>query len=142
MASRVEVRRPDVRAAYDRKREAMNVELQRALLDESTRIQITTRAGRDVQGRGFKAYTPAYAKRKADSGRQVITPDLTYSGAMLNAMTSVVERVGNALVGRIFFSDIRQALKARGNQAHRQFFGFSREARARIIDRLKRALGK
>lgn len=143
MASRIDVSLPDLKARVEAKRKRVEDELGKAMADELTRLQVKTRAGRDVDGKAFKPYTPQYAKRKADAGRNVGTPDLTFSGAMLNALTWSVERSGaSKLIGRIFFSDARQVPKAHGNQAKRRFFGLAKEARARIMDRLKKALGQ
>lgn len=57
---------------------------------ERQRARIITRTGRgvDVDGRAFTPYKPAYAARKAKTGRNSGTVDLTWSGRMLQALVS------------------------------------------------------
>lgn len=52
------------------------------------RIVKRTGEGRDADGNKFKEYSEAYAARKAKSGRDSGTVDLTWSGRMLRAMVT------------------------------------------------------
>ena len=54
--------------------------------DQRERIVRRTKAGRDVEGRPFQAYSPAYAKQLAAEGLGT-NPDLEVSGRMLQAIT-------------------------------------------------------
>jgi hypothetical protein len=52
-------------------------------------IQARTRQGRDSSGRAFAPYSPGYAKAKAKAVGGSMTPNLTLSGDMLNALQIV-----------------------------------------------------
>lgn len=99
--------------------------------------QIVTRSRNqlDVDGHRFVELSKPYAKRKAASGRSPI-PDLTFTGRMLAAITSEVKRVGNNLIGRIFFNSVKEAEKARGNMEIRKFFALSRDQENSITEKL------
>lgn len=115
-------------------------ELGRILEEEAERIVTDTKSGRDINGRGFRKYTQAYLKRRLKKGRGA-SPDLTFTGKMLAAITSKIERVGGKLRGRIYFSSASEFGKAEGNLQKRRFFGLSSKARNRIIEKLKKAIG-
>lgn len=102
--------------------------------------QIVTRSRNQnsVDGGRFKQLSAEYAKRKRASGRSAV-PDLTFSGKMLAAITSAVERTGNVLNGRIFFNSVREAEKARGNMKIRNFFGLSKEQIQTLTRKLRGA---
>jgi hypothetical protein len=85
-----------------------------------------TQSGTDANGGSFEKYTPEYAhykfvKKKRGPGKV----DLTFSGAMLRAMTHSVKRLGNALEGIINFTNVKDGEKARGNMQKRNFFNLS-----------------
>lgn len=115
--------------------EAMTDRLEVALADEATRIVIRTRKQLDVDGNQFDPLSPKYAKYKAKKGRKP-EPDLTFSGNMLNAIQTRVEKTQDGATGTIFFGSAREALKAAGNQQRRKFFGLSDEQVARIKKKL------
>lgn len=107
-----------------------------ALTDAATEIVIRTRSQQDAKGGRFKPLTSKYKKFKIGKGRSG-NPDLTFSGAMLAAITSTVEQVGNMLIGRIFFNSAKEAAKARGNNAIRRFFELSRDQINKITNKLR-----
>ena len=129
-----------------------------AVSDEATRIVRRTRAGLDVDGKQFAPYTPPYNRFKGKNrsgivtrtgkagknARQVkgdfsVTPqpvDLTLSGNMLAAIQTKVEDTSTGATATIFFNSAQEALKARGNQNKRQFFGLSDEQ----VQRIKHAI--
>jgi hypothetical protein len=62
-------------------------------------IKRRTEQGVDVDGAAFKAYSPAYAKLRAGSGRNVDPVDLTLAGDMLASMTVLDVTPERALIG-------------------------------------------
>ena len=84
-----------------------------------TIIQQRTQSSRDMNGIAFKPYTKKYEKRRVASGRSTI-PNLTWSGRMLGNMVSKFVETGKAIV---LFSKSQEALKAKGNNNKREFFG-------------------
>ena len=123
------------RTALDR----LERETQRAVSDETTALIMRTRRGVDVEGRGFAPYSESYADYKAEKGRNR-TPDLTFTGKMLAAITHRIERRATELLGEVFFNSTAEAQKARFNQATRRFFGFSKEQVGRIVERLQKVI--
>jgi phage gpG-like protein len=119
-------------------------ELGLAMNEEVERLVQRTQSGIDVDGRSFESYapyTPKYLKFKTSKGRKG-NIDLTFKDRMLNNITSKVERMASGLRGTIFFSDPREGAKAQGNQRKRPFFGLSKDAVKRIMDRMQKALGQ
>jgi len=112
-----------------------------ALLEEAiTEIRIRTQSGRDKNGRSFKSYSPAYKKKRIESGRDG-RPSLLWSGAMQAAITQTVEKRNGSFIGTVFFNSTFEALKAKGNIGNgRDFFGFSREQITRITKQLRSIL--
>ena len=80
-------------------------------------IKRRTARGKDFNGMDFKKYTSEYEEiRKA---KQLPTkPDLFFSGKMLSNMT----QKSTPSQAQIYFSSIREGLKAMGNQRKRKFF--------------------
>jgi phage gpG-like protein len=109
------------------------------LQDETTRMVQRIQSGKDVDGNPFTPYTPEYEKFKSAKGRKTSPVDLTFTGNMLNAITSKVEKFADKIVGTIFFNSAREAAKARGNQDKRPFFGLSEEQVQRITEKLRDA---
>lgn len=111
--------------------------LSRALEEESRAIIERTRSGTGISGGKFEKLSEKYKKYKTKKGRRGV-PDLTFSGRMLAAITSKVERTATGLLGSVFFNSPREADKARGNQKLRKFFGFSKEQIRRITEKLRK----
>lgn len=112
------------------------------ILDRELQLAVTeiiqrTRQGRDVDGGAFDDYSAGYKKYKTKRGRSGAV-DLTFTGKMLAAMQSKVERMGNGLRGTISFDSSNEASKAEYNNRTRKFFGLSTAQLARI----NRALNK
>jgi 3-hydroxyacyl-CoA dehydrogenase len=105
---------------------------ERAVDDEVTRMVARTRAGKDINGQAFAPYSKGYAKAREKRGRKASPVDLTFSGKMLSAVTTKTERTSEKTSVTVFFNSVKEALKARGNQAKRFFFGFSEEQKERI----------
>jgi hypothetical protein len=118
------------------KLEKMSVKLETALSDEATRIVLRTQSGKDVDGSSFAPYTPKYAEHRKKKGRKEAPVDLTFTGNMLASIQTKVEKVSDGYLGTIYFGSALEALKARGNQLRRRFFGFSDEQVARIKNKL------
>lgn len=134
--------------------------LETALSAEIREIRRKTQAGIDVNNEPFAPYTEAYRNwkngltasgqnRRRKKGRLVRDArakdgkpgrgdivNLTLSGEMLRSMFSKVETVGTTITGTItFLSDM--ADRARGNLKKRNFFGWSEEAKQRLLNKLK-----
>ncbi len=122
-------------------RKEINKKLSIALLDATEEITRRTLRGLDISGSKFKPYTPEYAKRKRDTGRNT-NVNLTYTGAMLAALTSNVSEQADKLVGTISFSTTKEALKASFNNKIRPFFGFSKVQVVNIKDKIKEAINE
>lgn len=118
------------------KLDKMTAKLEAALSDEATRIVLRTRKGLDVDGAPFAPYTEKYAAFKKSKGRKDNPVDLTFTGNMLASIQTKVEKTREGATGTIFFGSAREAVKARGNQERRKFFGLSDEQVARIRKKL------
>lgn len=118
---------------------AIDQRFEQALADEATQIVLRTQRGVDADGNTFTPYSEAYAKKRGDSGRQVSPPNLMYTGNMLASIATKVTRTLETVLGTIFFNSTREALKARGNQEKRRFFGLSEEQVKRLTDKLRGA---
>lgn len=92
-----------------------------------------TQSGRDVGNKGFKKYSPGYAKSKAKQfgGSR---PNLTRTGNMLNSQNSKDIRGGV----RLFFVGGEENRKALFNQKSRKFFGIDSAQQKRIRNQIKR----
>lgn len=118
---------------------AIDQRFEQVLSDEATQIELRTLRGVDVNGNTFAPYEPKYAKKRGDEGRRVSPPNLLVTGNMLNAITTKVVRTLETVLGTIFFNSTQEALKARGNQQKRRFFGLSEEQVKRLTDKLRGA---
>lgn len=112
------------------------VNLDIAINDAAAEIVVRSRSGVDAKGGRFKPLTDKYKKFKVKKGRRP-SPDLTFTGNMLAAITSKVEQIGGQLVGTIFFNSAREAAKARGNNLIRRFFELSADQINKIKNRLQ-----
>jgi hypothetical protein len=87
-------------------------------------IKRRTARGKDYNGNDFAKYTSEY--RKIRETKQLPTrPDLFFSGKMLSNMT----QKSSPTEAQVYFTSVREGLKAIGNQRKRKFFaiGFSEE---------------
>lgn len=80
-------------------------------------IKQRTARGKDYQGNDFVKYTPEYKKIR-QSKELPTRPDLFFSGNMLSNMT----QKSSPTQAQIYFSAVREGLKAIGNQRTRKFF--------------------
>lgn len=119
----------------------LHIGFDRAIQGEVREIVKRTQDGRDIFNRPFEPYSPEYFKFKTTRGRTGDV-DLTFTGKMLGAMTSKVERVANKLVGVISFNNKIDGAKARGNMQRRKFFGFAEEQLQRLLEKLGDALNE
>lgn len=135
--------------------ESTEIKLGRALEETAREIVTRTQKGLDANGSTFKSYSEAYRKAKEFATGRGSKPDLIgfnrkrrdgkpsrskaaqRPGSMLASITSDVQRVGRYIVGRIFFSSVKEAQKARGNQRTRRFFALSRQQVERLVNLLK-----
>lgn len=120
---------------------AIEIALERALSDEVAEIQIRTQAGRDVNDMAFEPYSEKYRRIKESTGRGSGV-NLTFTGAMLAAIQTRIERIGAKFSGVIFFGSAREAAKAQGNQERREFFALGRRQIERIQETIRRALNE
>jgi hypothetical protein len=80
-------------------------------------IKRRTARGKDFNRMDFVKYTPEY--RKIREAKQLPTkPDLFFSGKMLSNMT----QKSSPTQAQVYFTAIREGLKAIGNQRKRKFF--------------------
>lgn len=106
------------------------------------RIVKRTGQGADADGNAFKAYTPAYAKRKAKSGRDSRTVDLNWSGLMLKALkvgTISPDPKGGSFTLGIYGSESLRAgviNEGIGKMPQRRFMGATPEDRQAMADDL------
>ena len=132
---------------------------------ETGKMKQRIRSARDVNNAPMKL-TPEYAAAKVRSGRNGIA-DLTWTGTLLNAIGTKIERVGSDLVGTIFIQNtsapapkikpktkqkrasapktriVNTLDKARGLiDQGKKFFGLTQEQLTNITNKLKEALRK
>ena len=80
-------------------------------------IKRRTARGKDFKGADFVKYTDEY--RKIREAKQLpLKPDLFFSGKMLSNMT----QKSSPTQAQIYFTAVREGLKAMGNQRKRKFF--------------------
>jgi len=112
--------------------------LARAMETAAREIQKRTQSGQDAAGSPFKKYSDAYRKFKQKKGRTG-NVDLTFTGDMLRAMSTTVERVASGLIGTIKFNSADAATKAKANMKRRKFFELSREQIEKITNAIRNA---
>lgn len=71
-----------------------------------------TQSGTDADGNPFRRYSKSYAAMKAATGRDSGTVDLTYTGRMLKAVHTKIQKSMNFIEGVIYVTP-GQAEKAR-----------------------------
>ena len=92
-------------------------------------IKRRTARGKDYQGNDFVKYTPEY--RKIREAKQLPTkPDLFFSGKMLSNMT----QKSSPTQAQVYFTAIREGLKAIGNQRKRKFFAIGQKEQQPIVN--------
>jgi hypothetical protein len=90
-------------------------------------IKRRTARGKDFNGMDFAKYTSEY--RKIRQAKQLPTkPDLFFSGKMLSNMT----QKSSPTQAQIYFTSVREGLKAMGNQRKRKFFAIG-DAEAPVL---------
>lgn len=111
--------------------------LEIALQDAASEIKERSKAGQDATGKPFKKLSVSYAKYKFEAiGNS--NADMTFTGAMLRAIgTKVEQSAAGVLLGKIFFTSVKEASKAIDNMKSRKFFGLSKEQITKIANRLK-----
>lgn len=106
------------------------------------RIIARTSRGLDGNGQPFKEYTDAYAKRKANSGRDSGRVDLTWSGRMLKAL--MIHRITNRdyVIGVYGEEGIRAAAHnyGSGKMPKREFVTLSPEDERLLADAVRRRM--
>lgn len=109
------------------------------MADALAEMIIRIRSGRDVNNTQMHGYTDAYKKRKADAGRSVSPPDMTFTGLMLNSIqTRIIPRGQSTLEGLIYFANPVAADRARGNIDNgRDFYGLTTEQQNAMYERLE-----
>jgi hypothetical protein len=95
----------------------------------TTSIEMRTLAGKEIEGDPFEPYSPRYRLFRQRTGHPT-TPNLKYTGGMLNALTYDVQAQKEQV--KVFFmeggtpgTDVSHAAKAFYLQDKRPFFGAS-----------------
>lgn len=120
MLRKGEIKLPDPMAGVRRKFEAL-------LAEAAGEIISRTGSGKTIDGKSFKQYTKRYAAFREKKGRKTSPPDLTFTGRMLESISSkVTKATPDFIEGRITIAPKHKA-KAEGNQKRRPFFGLSKK---------------
>ena len=90
-----------------------------------------TQKGKDTKLKSMKSYKSDYAKYRQKHGRSK-KPNLTYTGNMLNAISS--KPIKNGL--RFYFSSKSETDKAKWNQKTRRFFGVDKNQIKYLVKRM------
>lgn len=93
-----------------------------------------TKRGIGVNG-AFQPYSPKYAEFRRKKGRNNRV-DLNFTGQMLGSMTATKNR-GYA---EIRFSRSTESKKAYFNNKRREFFGFNKDEKRRLVEFMKKRL--
>lgn len=110
-----------------------------------------TQSGSTPDGSTFEPYSKAYAKRKAKTNRSGTLVNLTYSGQMLQAITTKIEKTASSITATIFFNAPRGNRGASGKgstitnsalatvlEKVRPFFALSEKQIAKLINALQK----
>jgi hypothetical protein len=124
-----------VAGAVNRRLKLIRNELPEAMEDVKADLIKRTKGGTDIAGGQFKSYSKSWAAVRRAEGLQTSTPDLTFTGAMLNALR--VKSYRNA--AEIYFESRAEARKASENQRLRAFFGWTKRAVEILVNRLRSA---
>lgn len=133
--------------------EKMQPEFKSAVEVEKETVITRSKAGIDVAGKNFKAYSDNekwkgknWKDVRRSEGFQIGYVDLTYSDDMFKAMKVVFGREGFKFLATIFFDNLKQSQKAKGHQTGqlgknkyepRKFFGLSQSQRESIVSKLR-----
>lgn len=126
---------------------------QKAVETEKEVIRSRTLQGIDVNGDGFKPYSPKnpgrnWAAVRKRNNRPTGYVDLNFTGTMLKAMKVSFKRDGFKFLATIYFSDRKQSKKAQGHNSGqlgptkfepRKFFGLSQAQRETIMSKIRNA---
>ncbi len=93
-------------------------------------IKQRTQRGKNADSIPFPSYTPEYKAFRRERGRQVVFPDLNFSGQMLSNMTQKAD----SKQALLFFANKFQTIKAIGNQKKRTFFAIGNRETKTIIN--------
>lgn len=80
-------------------------EVGRVVADVRAGIVAKTSQGVDFAGRPFDGYSEGYARKRAETGRQVNPPNLNLTGQMMRDVQADVRREGDQIIGRVFVQD-------------------------------------
>ena len=136
------------------------------LSDEVVRIIQRTQKGQDKNDNTFKPLSKSYAAFKANGGRvnqkrvvnnagkvkeparrpissQTNPTNLTFTGQMLQALTSSVEKISGGFLGKIGFLSAKESDKAIGNIKYgRDFFGLTKDFESKVTSRIQQIWSK
>lgn len=99
----------------------------KAAIEGRRLIRERTKRGISLDGGRFERYTADYAEFRKRKGRSS-KPNLLFSGNMLGSII-VLKRRGYSVIK---FSRLSEALKAKGNQNKRPFFGLNKDDKAKL----------
>lgn len=136
----------EIKKLVDNVETVLNKEIQLA----AGEIVKRTQAGQKPTGGAFKAYSKSYAKYKSSKGRSTGV-DLTFSGQLLQAIQTKIEKTTSAITATIFFNAPRSNRGASGKgstitnpalatelERTRPFFALSKKQIDKIINALQR----
>jgi hypothetical protein len=132
----------EIKSLRDDYAEILNREVQLAAGEIVKRAQ----SGITPDGGAMAPYSPAYAKRKVKTKRGA-NVNLTFSGQLLQAIQSKVEKVADGIVATIYFnagrsnrsgSSITNPALAQAIEKKRKFFALSAQQIDKIINALQR----
>jgi hypothetical protein len=108
---------------------------QDALKLENERIKTRTQSGLNGDGQPFanNKYSKKWAKRRENKGLQTNYVDLTFSGAMFNAMKVSFGSTETTTTGVISFTGKKEAKKAIENEMYGRYFFNLTEEQIEII---------
>lgn len=139
-----------IKEAIKQRMDAIEPVFKEAVEEEKVKVVQRTQKGLGVNGRNLKAYSTRFKRNwldeRKDQGLQTSRVDLTFSGAMFEALRVVFKRDGFKFLATIFFDNKKQAAKAKGHQTGqlgrttytpRKFFGFSGAQREAIASKIR-----
>ena len=116
----------------------MERKLASSIKTEANQIKARTQSGIDVFGAPFKPYSLYWAIEREQRGLQSSYVDLTFTGDMFRAMKTRVQKLGNKIIGTIYFDSTDAQDKAYSNEKlGRYFFALNQKQAENIRNNLR-----
>jgi len=124
--------------AYQKRADKMERKLASSIKTEANQIKARTQSGIDVFGAPFKPYSLYWAIEREQRGLQSSYVDLTFTGDMFRAMKTRVQKLGNKIIGTIYFDSTDAQDKAYSNEKlGRYFFALNQKQAENIRNNLR-----